>query len=88
MAKSSKNYKIGDFVCVSWQDIVTFGGWQPSDTIEPVEPHKCISYGFLTLLTEKFLTLAATKGVNGRTEYNQSISIPLGCINSIKKLEV
>lgn len=88
MARSSKAYAVGDFVCVQWDDIVTFSGWEDKDTVVATEPHRCTSYGFQTKLTKKFLTLAATKGVNGNIEYNQLISIPLGCIESIKKLEV
>lgn len=85
MAKKT-TYEIGDLLEVHWTDIVTFMGWEPLEDFWDHLPHECVSVGYLTKHTDKYLSLCATKGRNGTTEYNQGISIPLGTINDIKKL--
>lgn len=78
-------YALEDFLQVDWVDIVAYSGWEEVGQPGPgTAPHACQSFGFLTRQDDEFLTLSATKGVNGRVEYNQSISIPLGCIKDIK----
>lgn len=79
-------YKVGDFLEVHWNDIICYSGWEEAGGNGPgTPPHACVSHGFLTCHTNDFLTLSATKGINGRVEYNQSITIPLGCITDIAK---
>lgn len=82
---SKVSYKLGDFLKVSWQDIIAYSGWEEIDNGGPgISPHACVSYGFLTHQTTSFLTLSATKGINDVIQYNQSISIPLGCVTDIE----
>lgn len=87
MNEESVSYAIGDLLEVTWEDIITFMGWEGLDDEWEHIPHACVSVGFLTKHTDKYLSLCATKGVNGRTEYNQGISIPLGNITNIRKLQ-
>lgn len=81
------SYKLGDFLEVSWNDIICFSGWEVlGGEGVGTPPHACVSYGFLVSHTTDYLTLSATKGINGRVEYNQSITIPLGCVSDVKKV--
>ena len=84
---SKVSYKLGDFLRVEWDDIVAYSGWEEIDNGGPgVSPHVCESYGFLTHQSAKFMTLSATKGMNDLVQYNQSISIPLGCVTDIERM--
>ena len=83
---------LGEFYRIDWHDIVSGGGWVNID--QTMETHMCSSYGFLTTVSigeksvggREFITLSATVGKNGSSEYNQHISIPIGCILSIQKI--
>ena len=77
-------------VIVHWVDITTENGWQEED--EPINvPHLCTSYGYLSEIVVdeklgKYITISGTMGVNGSTQYNQHITIPIGCIKYIEEL--
>lgn len=88
-SSESVSYKLEDFLAVYWNDIIAYAGWEELENGGPGHPpHACVSHGYLVKQDEEFLSLSATRGVNGRVEYNQSISIPLGCITDIKKVEL
>lgn len=82
--------KKGMFVRVQWVDIVADSSWQefrePEDDEHAV--HDCTSFGFITRNNKKYITLSATKGVNGTTEYNQSINIPWGVVSQVDEITI
>jgi hypothetical protein len=82
--------KKGDFVRVSWTDIVAESGWESyeKDEDDGKAVHACQSYGFVTRKNKTFVTVSATKGVNGGVEYNQSINIPWKSVENVEVLKV
>lgn len=78
----------GSFLKVDWVDIVADSTWQEFSEEDENGVHDCTSFGFLTRNNKKFITLSATKSVNGSTEYNQSINIPWGVIGDIKEIAI
>lgn len=73
----------GLFYKVSWLDIVAVHGWVSLE--DKSDPALCMSYGWCTSINDQNVRLSGTRGDNqdgSEPEYNQSISIPLGCIKS------
>jgi len=72
---------------VDWEDITTATGWTSDEgIIDKAFVSKCHSIGYITKKTEGMLTLSATVGVDeGFREWNQHITIPIGCITCIDK---
>ena len=78
---------LGSLIEVVWEDIVAHSGWVQAQDLEQA-PAVIVSIGWLTVETDKFITVSATQGTMALvTEYNQHITIPKGCLLSIKKLE-
>jgi hypothetical protein len=77
-----------DLVEVIWEDIVAHSGWtQSKDFNQDVATIQTI--GWLSRETSKAFTVSASFGTDGEIiEYNQHITIPKGCIVSIKKLDI
>jgi hypothetical protein len=75
---------------VDWVDIVCSAGWsQKGSGITP--PHGIHSYGYLSEVVSDdilgdYITVSASLGVNGNEEYNQHITIPIGCVRKFEVL--
>lgn len=84
-----EDVKKGSFVRVNWVDIVADSTWQEFDNEEDEHGvHDCVSFGFITRNNKKYITLSATKGTNGSVEFNQSINIPWGVIQTIEEITI
>ena len=71
-------------VAVNWIDIVVDGGWVDKEKMESVSaPHPVDSIGYLSYVGEKYLVLSSSLSKNGPDQYNNHITIPLGCIESV-----
>lgn len=69
-------------VLVTWDDIVTDGGWEKQGATESV-PHQCRSVGWVVTWGARHVVLAGTLGVGDKpedVETNNRIAIPRGCI--------
>lgn len=84
----TREWKKGTFVKVDWVDIVVESSWQDFSDDNEKGVHSCMSFGFITRNNKEFITLSATKGVNGSVEWNQSINIPWGAIKDINEVKI
>lgn len=76
--------KMYSLIEVDWQDIVVQGGWVADNEIDrETLVSECHSVGYVTKKTDTVITLSATLGVDRKREWNQHITIPVGCITGI-----
>lgn len=80
---------LGRKVRVTWEDIVAWGGWVGLEKFEKdgQKPWLMETYGVLTWLTDSYVIISATRSIQEdatETEYNQHMTVPLGCIKSIE----
>ena len=94
LINSLHKFRYKTLVEIIWLDIVTKAGWEPLNLLEQ-PPYKCKSYGFIVEITKtkrkaNFVVLAGTVSIDKDTDeidgWNQLITIPTGCIESIRKL--
>ena len=77
---------------ISWVDIVVIGGWIDKDKLEAEHktPEICSTVGFLShwgkMGDAEYIVISSTYSANNPDQYNQHISIPLGCIVGIQFL--
>ena len=72
-----------DIVLIEWVDSISAGHWECLEGVEPLLPCTCYSVGFLLVDNEDYKTIAL--GLSATQVLNR-LSIPAGCIKSIKKL--
>lgn len=80
---------IGKIVKVQWLDIVGWSGWvdEKMEAECVKKPEHCISWGYLSHVSGDaelpYVVVSGTYGTNNPNQYNQHMSIPLGCIIDI-----
>lgn len=67
---------------IIWLDSTMRPGW----AVDPIEPHRIVSVGFLFHETPQFLTVTTSSAANGQV--CAPLSIPRGCIVSSRELQV
>ena len=77
---------LGKQVEVEWEDIVAWGGWVGASKMgtEGTKPAHIFTQGTCSWIGDNYITISATYGGEGEgLEYNQHLTIPIGCILSI-----
>ena len=74
-----------EIVLIEWQDSKGMERWEYLDEIEPMPPGVCYSVGFLIEDGQDYKTIAL--GLSD-TQVLGRMTIPSGCIKSIKKLVI
>lgn len=78
---------LGALVRCDWEDIVTSSGWQDSNKMSEITgPHTAVSVGYVSFIHEGYIVLSSTISPNAPDQFNNHISIPIGCITSIQTL--
>ncbi|KKL70148.1 hypothetical protein LCGC14_2107850 [marine sediment metagenome] len=72
-----------DIVLIEWVDSKGLTNWEDIDGLESMPPVECLSVGFLLDENESYKTIALGMGGN---QVLGRMTIPTGCIKSIKKL--
>lgn len=74
-------------VSVDWLDIVVDPNWRDIEKIAEVDaPHPANSLGYLSFIADDYIVISGTVARNGPDQYNNHISIPLGCIRNVSVL--
>ena len=74
-----------DIVLIEWVDSKGVTNWENIDELEPMLPVECRSVGFLLENKRAYKTIAI--GLGGKQVLGR-LTIPSGCIRSIKKIGV
>ena len=82
--KMSK-YKPNQILEVEWVDAESNSTWETKDEIEMPTKADFRTIGYFTRIDKKHLYLSWAIGINGNEQRSRD-SIPLGCINKIKKI--
>ena len=77
-------------VSVEWEDIVVDADWVDKDKIgnSVSPPHPVQTYGYLSFISDAYVVISSTMSANSPDQYNNHISLPLGCITEIKTFKV
>ena len=83
------NEYLGRRVRATWEDIVAWGGWTSSEKFEKEgqKPWLMETIGTVTWITDSCIVISATRSLQEEandTEYNQHMTIPLGCLTSLE----
>lgn len=85
-----KSYKPLPLVLVEWDDSASYveTGWKKSHVVlNDLTPGRIFSVGWVLKKTKRYLTLVA-HGSNEHREVQGEMSIPRGCIRSVKRLRI
>lgn len=77
-------------VSVEWEDIVVDADWVDKDKVgnSVSPPHPVQTYGYLSFISDTYVVVSSTMSANSPDQYNNHISLPLGCITEIKTFKV
>ena len=74
-------------VLVEWEDSISRGGWQGIEDYNSGEPAQCRTVGWMTLKDRRKVCLIMTQTGGSVEPVLDALTIPRGCIKSIKYLE-
>lgn len=83
--------KIGEAVCIEWEDSCCASGWKEDGALAGLEASACVSVGWVARKTARAVVIAPHLGVNDGVVLRQTnghMMIPLSAIRRVRRLKL